>query len=100
MKLALNLCLTIFVLFICGDKSFSLTDSQIKSICKKYLDNKQIIKTIYIENKLIIIHCRSGKRSKVAANILLSQDYKGEILEIDEGIIGWIENNQPVISDL
>ena len=35
MKLALNLCLTIFVLFIFGDKSFSLTDYQIKRICKK-----------------------------------------------------------------
>ena len=34
MKLALNLCLTIFVLFIFGDKSFSLTDYQIKKICK------------------------------------------------------------------
>ena len=48
--------------------------------------------------KTIIIHCRSGKRSKVAANILLNQDYTGEILEIDDGIIGWIENNQPIIS--
>ena len=34
MKLALNFCLTIFVLFIFGDKSFSLTDYQIKKICK------------------------------------------------------------------
>ena len=34
MKLLLNLCLTIFVLFIFGDKSFSLTDYQIKKICK------------------------------------------------------------------
>ena len=34
MKLALNLCLTIFVLFIFGDKSFSLTDYQIKKFCK------------------------------------------------------------------
>ena len=33
MKLALNLCLTIFVLFISGEKSFSLTDYQIKKIC-------------------------------------------------------------------
>ena len=35
MKLALNLCLTLFVLSIFGEKSFSLTDYQIKKICKK-----------------------------------------------------------------
>ena len=57
------------------------------------------VRKINSQNKTIIIHCRSGKRSKVAANILLSQDYTGEILEIDDGIIGWIENNQPIISN-
>tara|TARA_Y100000991_G_C21648744_1_gene211473 strand:+ start:118 stop:324 length:207 start_codon:yes stop_codon:yes gene_type:complete len=35
MKLALNLCLFLFVLVISGDKSFSLTDYQIKRFCKK-----------------------------------------------------------------
>ena len=34
MKLALNLCLFISTLFIFGDKSFSLTNYQIKKICK------------------------------------------------------------------
>jgi rhodanese-related sulfurtransferase len=52
------------------------------------------------QNKTILIHCRSGKRSKVAADILLSQDYSGEILELDEGIIAWIDANQPILSDL
>ena len=46
MKLALNLCLTIFVLFICGDKSFSLTNSQIKSICKKEKRKSTCIKVL------------------------------------------------------
>jgi len=50
-------------------------------------------------NHTILIHCRSGKRSKVAANILLSQNYTGEVLELDEGINAWIEANQPVISN-
>ena len=45
------------------------------------------------DNKTILIHCRSGKRSKVAANILLSQNYTGEILELDEGINAWMESN-------
>ena len=52
------------------------------------------------ENKKIIIHCRSGKRSKVAVNILINQNYIGEILEIDEGIVGWINSNLPVVSKL
>ncbi len=34
MKLALNLCLFLFVLVISGNKSFSLTDYQIKRFCK------------------------------------------------------------------
>ena len=51
-------------------------------------------------NKTILIHCRSGKRSKVAANVLLSQGYSGEILELDEGINAWIESEQPVISKI
>lgn len=50
-------------------------------------------------NKTILIHCRSGKRSKVAADILLSQDYSGEILELDQGIDAWINSNQPTISE-
>ena len=35
MKLALNLSLILFALFILGDKSFSLSNYQIKKICKK-----------------------------------------------------------------
>ena len=35
MKLSLNAFLFLIALFIFGDKSFSLTDYQIKKICKK-----------------------------------------------------------------
>ncbi len=35
MKLGLNLSLLLFALFTFGDKSFSITDYQIKKICKK-----------------------------------------------------------------
>ena len=51
------------------------------------------------ENKKILIHCRSGKRSKMAANILVDQNYAGEIFDMDTGINGWIESGQPVVSD-
>ena len=46
MKLALNLCLTIFVLFILGEKSFSLTDYQIKKICKNEKRESTCIKIL------------------------------------------------------
>ena len=35
MKLALNLSLFLFTAFILGNKSFSLSDYQIRNICKK-----------------------------------------------------------------
>ena len=46
MKLALNICLTIFVLFIFGDISFSLTDYQIKKICKNEKRKSTCIKSL------------------------------------------------------
>ena len=35
MKLLLNLSLFLFSIFLIGEKSFSITDYQIKKICKK-----------------------------------------------------------------
>ena len=61
MKLALNLCLTIFVLFIFEEKSFSLTDYQIKKICKNE------------KRKLTCIKILEEKRSKLQ---------KGNLIEI------------------
>ena len=46
MKLALNLCFIIFVLFIFGDRSFSLTDYQIKRICKNEKKKSTCIKIL------------------------------------------------------
>ena len=46
MKLALNLCLTLFVLSIFGEKSFSLTDYQIKKICKNEKRKSRCIKIL------------------------------------------------------
>ena len=56
------------------------------------------INEINPQNKTILIHCHAGKRSKVAANIILSQGYAGEILELDEGISAWIGFGQKIIS--
>ena len=46
MKLTLNLCLFLVVFLILGDKSFSLTDYQIKKICKNEKIVSNCIKTI------------------------------------------------------
>ena len=46
MKLKLNLCLAIFVLFIFGVKSYSLTDYQIKKFCKNEKRKSTCIKIL------------------------------------------------------
>ncbi len=46
MKLALNLSLFLFALFILGDKSFSLTKNQIKNICRKERSETNCIKNL------------------------------------------------------
>tara|TARA_B000000609_G_scaffold136_1_gene115 strand:- start:336 stop:545 length:210 start_codon:yes stop_codon:yes gene_type:complete len=46
MKLALNLFLLIFVLLIFGEKSFSLTDYQIRKICKNERKKSTCIKLL------------------------------------------------------
>ena len=61
MKLALNASLFLFVIFSSCEKSFSLTDYQIKKICKKYNRELTCIKNL------------KGKRSNLK---------KGNIIEI------------------
>ena len=46
MKLALKICLFIFALFTLSDESFSLTDYQIKKICKKEKKEFSCIKNL------------------------------------------------------
>ena len=46
MKLTLNLCIAIFILFIFGVKSYSLTDYQIKKICKNEKRKSTCIKIL------------------------------------------------------
>ena len=46
MKLALNFSLFLCVLFVIGDKSFSLSDYQIKKICKKEIKKLTCIKSL------------------------------------------------------
>ena len=46
MKLLLNLSLILFSLFLISDKSFSITDYQIKKICKKEKREYSCIKNL------------------------------------------------------
>ena len=61
--------------------------------------SKEIIESKVGQNADIIINCRSGMRSKTAANILVQQGYEGNIFEIDSGIMGWIESGQSTESN-
>ena len=46
MKLAINIILVLFSLVILEDKSFSLTDYQIKKICKKEKRESSCVKNL------------------------------------------------------
>lgn len=48
------------------------------------------------EDKPIIVYCRSGKRSKTAANILIENGFK-EIYDMGGGILDWQENSFPLV---
>lgn len=45
-------------------------------------------------DKTIAVNCRSGKRSKNAAKILVKNGYK--VIELDEGYNGWVSKGMPV----
>ena len=46
------------------------------------------------KDKTIAVNCRSGKRSKNAAKILVKNGYK--VSELDEGYNGWVSKGMPV----
>lgn len=46
------------------------------------------------KNKTIAVNCRSGKRSKNAARILVKNGFK--VIELDAGYNGWVDKGMPV----
>lgn len=46
------------------------------------------------KDRIIAINCRSGKRSKNAARILVKNGY--EVIELDSGFNGWTSKGMPV----
>lgn len=55
----------------------------LENICKNSLPK--------CENKKLVLHCRSGKRSSNACQKLLSEDPNLEIYNLEGGISSWIE---------
>lgn len=47
------------------------------------------------KDKTIAVYCRSGRRSKKAAGILVENGYK--VIELDGGYVGWTEAGKPVV---
>ena len=47
------------------------------------------------KNHIIAVNCRSGKRSKNAARILVKNGFK--VIELDGGYNDWVKNRMPVI---
>ncbi len=54
MKLSLNLSLFLLALLIFGDKSFSLTDIQIKNFCKKEFKKLRCIKNLKEKRSILL----------------------------------------------
>lgn len=46
------------------------------------------------KNHIIAVNCRSGKRSKNAARILVKNGFK--VIELDAGYNDWVKNRMPV----
>ena len=43
----------------------------------------------------VAVYCRSGRRSKAAANVLVQEGYK--VIELDKGIISWQQEKFPTV---
>ena len=47
------------------------------------------------KDKIIAVYCRSGKRSKKACELLAQNKFR-KIVELNTGIIGWLDANKQV----
>ena len=57
-------------------------------------DFEKIVVAALPKNKTIAVNCRSGKRSKNAARILVKNGFK--VIELDAGYNGWTSKGMPV----
>lgn len=63
-----------------------------------FSSNAENLISQYLDKKSIIIYCTMNNRSRKLIEILKKLEYKGEIIDMTDGITGWKANNFPVIS--
>jgi len=51
-----------------------------------------------LQDKKVVIHCHSGRRSSMACESLLKQDPNIELYELEGGISSWVAKNLPTES--
>lgn len=61
-------------------------------VLKNDFESKAV--TMLPKNHIIAVNCRSGKRSKNAARILIKNGFK--VIELDGGYNDWVKNRMPV----
>ena len=61
-------------------------------VLKNDFESKAV--TMLPKNHIIAVNCRSGKRSKNAARILVKNGFK--VIELDGGYNDWVKNRMPV----
>lgn len=58
-------------------------------------DFSQVADSTLVKDQPVALYCRSGKRSKHAAEILSSKGY--HVVELDNGFIGWASDGKPIV---
>lgn len=58
-------------------------------------DFAQVADSTLVKDQPVALYCRSGKRSKHAAEILSSKGY--HVVELDNGFIGWASDGKPIV---
>jgi rhodanese-related sulfurtransferase len=67
-----------------GSLNINVQDKDFSSCIDDLLDNK----------KEVAVYCRSGRRSRTAADILVKKDFK--VYNLDKGILNWMEEGREI----
>ena len=54
----------------------------------------QLVKARFDKSQPIYLYCRSGKRSMMAAQLLVKEGY--QIVNLKDGILGWLDAGYPI----
>ena len=67
-----------------GSLNINVKDEQFSSCADDLLD----------KDKEVAVYCRSGRRSRTAADILVKKGFK--VYNLDKGILNWIEEGREI----